>query len=95
MITLSPLTLCQPFLAFPLDADLPFALRQALAFTSLLARRLILLNWRLFRPPTHNRWIKEVLDNLKLEKLRSSLKGSISTFLETWNPFLELPQFIS
>lgn len=39
-------------------------------------------------PPTHDPWIKEVWNNIKLEKLRFSLKGLIKTFQETWIPFL-------
>lgn len=87
--TISPNPLSAIFGISP-DADLPVVLERALAFTSLLARRLILLNWKLPRPPTHDRWIKEVLDNLRLEKLRSSLKGTTSKSLGSWNPFLGL-----
>ena len=47
----------------------PKNLKQALAFTTLLARRLILLNWKLPIPPARSRWVTEVLHNLKLEKL--------------------------
>ena len=39
----------------------------------LLARRMILLNWKLPNPPAHSRWVVEVLHNLKLEKLRFTL----------------------
>lgn len=89
IIRISPNPLSAIFGISP-DADLPVALERALAFTSLLARRLILLNMKLPSPPTHDRWVKEVLDNLRLEKLRSSLKSATSKFLGTWNPFLGL-----
>lgn len=73
----------------PPDTKPPFAIRRALTFTTLLARRLILLDWKLARPPSYSRWVKEVLCNLKLEKLRSSLNGSTMRFHETWDPLLE------
>lgn len=68
--------------------DAPKKLKQALAFSTLLARRLILLNWKLPNSPSHSRWVREVLNNLKLEKLRLSLKGSVSSFHNTWDPFI-------
>lgn len=72
----------------PLDPDLSRSLKQVLAFSTLLARRLILLRWKHSVPPSHDQWVREVLYNLKLEKLRFSLKGSTSKFMETWRPFL-------
>ena len=39
------------------------------AFTSLLARRLILLSWKQHTPPSFSRWIKEIMYFLKLEKI--------------------------
>lgn len=66
----------------------PKNLKQALAFTTLLARRLILPNWKLPNPPARSRWVVEVLHNLKLEKLRFTLKSSLKSFHVTWDPFL-------
>lgn len=51
--------------------------------------RLILLDWKPTRPPSYNRWVKEVLHKLKLEKLRSSLNGSTKKFYDPWFPFLK------
>ena len=73
----------------PPEAGLPLAMQRALAFTTLLARCLILFKWKHTSPPTYNRWIKEVLYNIKLEKLKFSLRDSIETFEKTWNPLLE------
>jgi len=39
---------------------------------------------------SYDRWIKEVLHNLKLERLRFSLKGSLKRFDKTWNPLLSI-----
>lgn len=77
----------QCFLAYP-DTTPSVVTNRAVTFTSLLARRLILFDWRLARPSSHGRWIKEVLYNLNLEKLRLSLKGSAKTFQSSWSPFL-------
>lgn len=69
----------------------PFAsgvMQHVLAFTTLLARRLILLKWKCVQPPSHNRWVKELLLSIRLEKLRFSLKGSLDSFEKTWRPFL-------
>lgn len=62
--------------------------KDVIAFTTLLARRLILLNWKSTVPPTYSRWIKEVLYFLKLEKIRQTLSGRTASFDETWNSFL-------
>lgn len=59
-----------------------------IAFTSLLARRQILLQWKEQRPPTFRKWINDTMSFLKLEKIRYTLKGSIQRFERTWNTFL-------
>lgn len=64
--------------------------RHSMAFCTLSARRLILLCWKQASPPSYNRWIKEVLQNLKPEKLRFSLRGSLRKFTCTWNPLLSI-----
>lgn len=64
--------------------------QHCMAFCTLLARRLILLNWKHTLPPSYSRWVKEVLFNLKLERLRFSLKGSLRNFEKTWNPLLSI-----
>ncbi|CAI5671647.1 unnamed protein product [Oreochromis niloticus] len=74
----------------PPDSNLSGPLKQALAFTTLLARRLILLKWKLPHPPTHDQWVRDVLFNLKLEKLKFSLKGFIREFNKIWKSFLLL-----
>ena len=59
-----------------------------IAFTTLLARRLILLKWKSPVPPTYTHWVKEVLYFLKLEKIRLTLIGKAVSFEKSWNPFL-------
>lgn len=63
--------------------------QQFVAFTTLLVRRLILLKWTHPLPPTHNRWIHEILQCIRLERIRYSLKGCLDVFYEVWQPFLE------
>lgn len=65
--------------------------QHSMAFCTLLARCLILLNWKQALPPSYDRWVKEVLYNLKLERLRFSLRCSLRKFDEIWNP---LPSII-
>ena len=60
------------------------------AFTTLLARRLILMKWKSSVPPSHPHWIRDTLNFIKLEKIRSTLRGSVSKFEKTWGPFLVL-----
>uniref|UniRef100_A0A8P4GNT1 Reverse transcriptase zinc-binding domain-containing protein n=1 Tax=Dicentrarchus labrax TaxID=13489 RepID=A0A8P4GNT1_DICLA len=74
----------------PSNNTLSAKARHSMAFCTLLARRLILLNWKQAFPPSHDRWIKEVLYNLKLERLRFSLRGSLKSFDRIWNPLLSI-----
>lgn len=65
-----PLLLCLPSLsalAYRLQADL-------IAFVTLLARRLILMRWKSPTLPSHTLWMKEMFNNLQLEKIWYSLK---------------------
>ncbi|KAF3856803.1 hypothetical protein F7725_017526 [Dissostichus mawsoni] len=52
-------------------------------------KRLILLKWIHSSPPTHNRWIHEILYCVRLERIKFSLRGSLTTFHNTWQPFLD------
>lgn len=52
----------------------------ALAFATLLAKWLIILNWKLPQPPSHSSWLKEMLLSIRLEKLRFSPSGSLNSF---------------
>ena len=57
-----------------------------IAFTTLLARHLILLNWKRPVPPSHTRWLKEIMFYLKLEKIKYTLRGVTDTFERVWRP---------
>lgn len=60
----------------------------AIAFITLLARRIILFNWKKSTPPSLKRLIEEVMSNLKLEHLRHIMNGSLQTYRKIWQPFL-------
>ncbi len=59
------------------------------AFVTLLARKLILVNWRSPKAPTHKYWPEEVLAHLKLEKLRYSSQGCTKKLYNVWQPFMD------
>lgn len=85
--TISP----EPLLALfgtPLQPFTSKVTQTVITFTTLLARRLILLDWKHPQPPSHGRWVKEVLLSIRLEKLRFSLNGSLNSFERTWRPLL-------
>ena len=81
----SPLT---ALFGLPPIENLPVTTQRVIAFTTLLARRAILLKWKHVSPPTHNSWIREILRCVQLEKLRFSLKGSLTSFHKTWDSLL-------
>lgn len=73
----------------PVTMPLSAELKIFIAFVSLLARRLILLNWKSPTPPSHIHWIRDVLYFAKLEKIRHLLRGSQEKNFKTWDPFFE------
>lgn len=70
--------------------DLPLQNSQlkCIAYSSLLARRLILFNWKNHKPPTFGRWICDVMFFLKVEKIRYTVNGSMRKFDVIWQPFI-------
>lgn len=54
---------------------------------TLLARRLILLHWKSPQPPSWIQWLREVMQHLKLEKLRHTIHGPSNKFDRIWKPF--------
>lgn len=71
------------------DPSLSNNQHRIITFVTLLARRLILLNWKQQKPPTLSTLMKEIMEHLQLEKLRFLLKGKTSKFYKIWQPFLE------
>ena len=60
-----------------------------IAFSTLLAHRLILFGWKSTTPPSHSRWVREVMAFLNLEKIRCTIQGSVKRFKKNWCVFLE------
>ena len=71
----------------PPEMSLSTSEKAFIAFVTLLARRLILLRWKSPTSPSHTIWIKDVLNHMKLERIRCLLGGSMKTFDEVWTPF--------
>lgn len=63
--------------------------RKVIAFSTLIARRLILLKWKEKHPPSFKLWFFDLLHHLTLEKIRYSLKGGVDKFYLTWQPILD------
>lgn len=59
-----------------------------IAYTSLLARRRILLCWKSSTPPSVTAWFEDVMSFLKLEKIKYTLRGSVDRFYTYWEPIL-------
>ena len=70
-------------------ARLPSGANVIIAFTTLLARRLILLRWKQRAPPSFSHWVKDVMYFLTLEKIKYTLRASSQTFDKVWRPFLD------
>ena len=61
----------------------------AVAFASLLARRLILLHWKSKTAPSFSQWLKDVLSFLPLERLRYKVRKANKNFILAWSPFID------
>ncbi len=62
--------------------------KMQIAYASLHARRLILLNWRGKNSPFYVHWIREVMLGLALEKIRCTVHGSEDKYDKTWSQFI-------
>jgi len=62
--------------------------KNAIAFASLHARRLILLNWKGKNPPAYVHWIREVMLGLALEKTRYTVHGMEDKYDRAWSQFI-------
>ena len=73
----------------PPDCSATSPQSNAVAFASLLARRLILLNWKSKTAPYVSQWSKDVLSFLPLEKLRYKVRNANKNFILAWSPFID------
>lgn len=62
--------------------------KNIIAFTTLLARRRILLHWKSKNPPKVSLWLSDLMQFMQLEKIKYSLRGSKDKFFSTWEPVL-------
>uniref|UniRef100_A0A3B5PRH3 Reverse transcriptase domain-containing protein n=1 Tax=Xiphophorus maculatus TaxID=8083 RepID=A0A3B5PRH3_XIPMA len=61
---------------------------EIVAFTSLLARRTLLLHWKSDKCPSISLWVKDMMFFLKFEKIKHTLRGSTQKFYQKWQCFL-------
>lgn len=62
--------------------------KDIVAFSTLIARRQILLHWKSSFPPKVSVWISDLMMFLKLEKIKYTLRGSSNRFYDVWNPLI-------
>lgn len=83
-------TMC-PFVAIfgviPKNVGLTELQANMIAFSPLLARRMILLKWKETTPPVYGHWVKEVMHYV-LEKNQGTVKGSVQKCYNIWQHFL-------
>lgn len=74
----------------PEDGKNNLSAKQAnvISFTSLLARRRILLQWKNPLPPSPALWLRDTMFYLGMEKIKYSMRGSTNTFFNHWRPLI-------
>lgn len=87
-VKFTPSPLIAIFGVVPVDIPLPKHYSNAVAFASLIARRLILMKWKQEASPTHVQWAGELMRFLHMEKIKCTLGGSTGKFYKAWQPFL-------
>ncbi|XP_023201643.1 transferrin receptor protein 2 isoform X3 [Xiphophorus maculatus] len=68
------------------QGTIPATMRQPLELGLIVAKRLILRDWKSSAPPSFCLWVTDMMSIIQMERLR---KGSKDTFSYYWNPFLE------
>ena len=87
-MVISPNPLTALFGVVPQEISTTSFQDEAIAFSTFLARRLILLSWKKVAPPSHRHWVEEVMSYLKLERLKHTIRGSTQRYYTVWQPFL-------
>lgn len=62
--------------------------RDILAFSSLIARRTLLLHWKSDKYPSISLWLKDMMFFLKLEKIKYTIRGCTEKFYQKWQYFI-------
>ena len=68
---------------------LPSSLQQALMFGMVVAKRVILRDWKSVSPPCYKKWLNDMVSCIYLEEIRYTLSDTHHKFLEVWGPFIE------
>lgn len=62
--------------------------REIINFTSLIAKRRLLLQWKSPNAPSVSQWLKDTMLFLKLEKIKYTMRGCTDKFFCKWQPFI-------
>uniref|UniRef100_A0A8C4S006 Reverse transcriptase domain-containing protein n=1 Tax=Erpetoichthys calabaricus TaxID=27687 RepID=A0A8C4S006_ERPCA len=89
-VTIPPNPLTAVFGVLPDGLEVEKDKQTVIAFTTLLARRFILLNWKNPNSPLISQWETDVLYYLKLEKIKFSVRGSVQNFFKTWQDLINI-----
>lgn len=83
---------CDPklclFHIYPVNFVVSASKRKLIDFSLLQAKRAIALKWKEMQGPSSILWIKEMTNNLAMEKLTYAVKGKLKDFYNIWTPFL-------
>lgn len=63
-------------------------MHKLLAYSLIIAKKLLLLFWKKKESPTVKLWLREMTSTLHLEQIRYCLKGKFEQFDEIWHPFI-------
>lgn len=64
------------------------SLQQAIMFGMVIAKRVILKEWKATTPPIYTKWLNEVMSCLYLEEIRYKLTDNHDKFTKIWGPFV-------
>ena len=68
---------------------LPKALQEALAFGLVVAKRVILREWKSSSTPCFKVWLNDMVSCLYLEELRYTMSDNYTKFFRVWGPFID------
>ena len=69
--------------------SLPSSIQQALMFGMVVAKPVILRDWKSASPPCFKKWLNDMISCIYLEEIRFTLSDAHHKFLEVWGPFIE------
>lgn len=69
-------------------STLPSSIQQAIKFGMVIAKRVILREWKAVTPPSIHKWLNDMTSCLYLEEIRYNLSDQRDKFVKTWGPFM-------